>query len=111
MTLVKTDEHDGSPLAGAVFQLWRETNGVDGLQTGGADPDTRMGSACATDSRGRCGFGDLEYGEYYLQETAVPDGYRIPEDRVSGPYEVTGVNAGEGVTVELDNKRDDSGKK
>lgn len=111
ITLVKTDEHDGSPLAGAVFQLWRETNGVDGLQTGGADPDTRVGSACATDGRGRCGFGDLEYGEYYLQETAVPDGYRIPEDRVSGPYEVTGENAGEGVTVELDNKRDDSGKK
>uniref|UniRef100_UPI0015F04B90 choice-of-anchor A family protein n=1 Tax=Streptomyces phytophilus TaxID=722715 RepID=UPI0015F04B90 len=111
ITLVKTDEHDGNPLAGAVFQLWRETNGVDGLQTGGADPDTRVGAACATDSRGRCEFDGLEFGEYYLQETAVPDGYRLPEDRVSGPYEVTEENAGDGVTVELDNKRDDSGKK
>ncbi|WP_407563842.1 choice-of-anchor A family protein [Streptomyces sp. 184] len=111
ITLVKTDERDGSPLAGAVFQLWRETNGVAGLQTGGADPDARVGAACATDPRGRCDFGDLEFGEYYLEETAVPDGYELPENRVSGPYELTEQNAEEGVTVELDNRRDDSGKK
>ncbi|MFW6695458.1 choice-of-anchor A family protein [Streptomyces sp. MAR4 CNX-425] len=109
--LVKTDKHDGSPLAGAVFQLWRETNGVAGLQTGGGDPDTRVGAACATDARGRCEFTGLEFGEYYLQETAVPDGYRLPVDRVSGPYELTEENAEEGVTVAVGNKRDDGDKK
>ncbi|GAA1915226.1 hypothetical protein GCM10009837_45170 [Streptomyces durmitorensis] len=107
----KTDRTTGRPLAGAVFELWRETNGKDGLQTAGADPDTRRGQGCATDSQGRCDFTDQPLDSYYLRETAVPDGYRLPSPSVTGPYRLTKENAGKGVTVRLSNVRDDTGKK
>ncbi|MFE7467362.1 prealbumin-like fold domain-containing protein, partial [Streptomyces sp. NPDC057499] len=85
----KTDEKTGKPLTGAVFQLWRETNGIDGLQVVGRDPDTRVGSARATDERGRCEFSGLAPGTFYLEETAVPEGYELPDNPVIGPYELT----------------------
>ncbi len=103
--LLKKDAKHGQPLAGAVFELWRETNGVEGLQVRGDNPDTRQGRGCSTDEAGVCTFEDLPVGEYYLRETAVPEGYELPDDPVSGPYEVTKENSSEGVTVELANKR------
>ncbi|MFD0430029.1 SpaA isopeptide-forming pilin-related protein [Streptomyces zhihengii] len=45
--MLKTDAESGEPLAGAEFELWRETNDVTGLQTGGTDPDTLV-TTCAT---------------------------------------------------------------
>ncbi|MDQ8703668.1 choice-of-anchor A family protein [Streptomyces sp. LHD-70] len=108
--VVKADQSDGEPLGGAVFQLWRESNGQAGLQTSGARRDTRIGNGCTTDSRGRCDFDELPPGEYYLQETDVPEGYVLPDDRVSGPHEITADNADEGVTVRLSNKRGEPGK-
>ncbi|MFC8714903.1 choice-of-anchor A family protein [Streptomyces sp. NPDC057197] len=101
--LTKTDRKDGSPLAGAVFEAWRETNGVPGLQTTGADPDTRVGGGCSTDTAGHCAFEDLPAGEYYLRETAVPEGYVLPGDPVSGPYRVT--DSSTAVDVSLSNER------
>ncbi|MET9920092.1 prealbumin-like fold domain-containing protein [Streptomyces sp. NPDC006435] len=92
LTVEKTDRTNGKPLPGAVFQVWQETNNIDGLQTTGTDPDTKVGSACATDEQGLCTFDALELGTYYLEETAVPEGYRLPENRVSGPFELTGQN-------------------
>ncbi|MEU3741628.1 choice-of-anchor A family protein [Streptomyces sp. NPDC032198] len=109
--VVKKDRTSGRPLAGAVFELWRETNGRTGLQTTGAAPDTRQGQGCATDGRGRCDFRDLRLGTYYLRETAVPDGYRLPSPAVTGPYRLTEDNAAKGVTVRLSNVRDDTDKK
>ncbi|MFD0430030.1 prealbumin-like fold domain-containing protein [Streptomyces zhihengii] len=103
--MVKSDAKNGALLAGAVFELWRETNGVDGLQRTGTDPDTRADAGCSTDEAGRCVFGDLPLGEYYLVETAVPEGYVLPGNPVTGPYEVTEENSDRGVTVELDNER------
>lgn len=108
--IVKTDEKTGNALAGAVFELWRETNGVDGLQTTGPDPDTEIGNGCATDSAGDCTFGDLPTGEYYLRETAVPEGYVLPANPVHGPYEITDATAGEPVVVHLTNKRGEPSK-
>ncbi|WP_329614731.1 choice-of-anchor A family protein [Streptomyces brevispora] len=104
INLVKTDRKDGDPLAGAVFELWRETNRVPGLQTGGTAPDTRVDD-CSTDQNGGCSFEDLPLGEYYLRETAVPEGYVLPANPVSGPYEVTAKNSTTGVTVEIKNTR------
>ena len=54
VTVVKEDDTSGDPLAGATFQLWQETNGVAGLQTGGNDPDTRIGLPCVTGPNGTC---------------------------------------------------------
>ncbi|MYY02410.1 hypothetical protein GT035_09360 [Streptomyces sp. SID4913] len=105
LTLDKTDAKNGRPLAGAVFELWRESNDVPGLQTTGADPDTLTDAGCSTDGAGQCAFDDLPLGEYYLREIAVPEGYVLPANPVSGPFEVTEANSSEGVTVELSNKR------
>ncbi|WP_173265881.1 MSCRAMM family protein [Streptomyces pacificus] len=101
--VVKTDAKTGRPLKGAKFQLWRETNGVPGLQTRGKDRDLRVGSPCVTDNRGICAFGDLALGTYYLRETSVPKGYVLPSHPVTGPYRLTPEHSA--VEVELSNKR------
>ncbi|MFD4374455.1 choice-of-anchor A family protein [Streptomyces sp. NPDC058486] len=103
--LFKTDADSGMPLRGATFELWEETNGVAGLQTTGAAPDTRVGAPCTTGFAGMCGFGDLDHGTYYLRETAAPGGYPLPADPVSGPYVVSAEQ--EVVVVTLDNERGD----
>ncbi|MGW0011913.1 choice-of-anchor A family protein [Streptomyces tendae] len=106
----KTDAGNGEPLAGAEFELWQETNGLAGLQTSGDNADALTGD-CTTDASGGCVFEDLEPGSYYLRETAVPEGYELPADPVTGPIRVTGANAEDGVTVRIDNERegDDGG--
>ncbi|MFB6813330.1 choice-of-anchor A family protein [Streptomyces sp. NPDC056347] len=103
--LTKTDRTDDSPLPGAVFETWRETNGIAGLQTTGVNPDIRFGPGCSTDEDGRCDFTDLPLGDYYLLETAVPEGFARPENPVFGPYAVTAANSSTGVEVELSNER------
>ncbi|MFF9025590.1 MSCRAMM family protein [Streptomyces eurythermus] len=109
LTIKKTDAQNGKPLAGAVFELWKETNGTPGLQTSGTVPDTRVGQRCSTDARGDCTFDDLPLGEYYVREVAVPDGYRLPDDPASGPHELTEDNAEDGITVRLGNSRCEPG--
>ncbi|MQY14334.1 hypothetical protein SRB5_44980 [Streptomyces sp. RB5] len=101
--ITKTDRKTGDPLAGAVFRLWRESNGRPGLQTRGDSPDTAVGDGCATDAEGRCSFENLPSGDYYVQETDVPEGYKLPKHRVTGPFEVNG--AGGGVELHLTNER------
>ncbi|MEU5060230.1 MULTISPECIES: prealbumin-like fold domain-containing protein [unclassified Streptomyces] len=64
--LKKSDAKTGRPLEGAVFELWKESNGRAGLQTNGRTPDTLTGTECTTDSRGTCDFDPLAYGTYYL---------------------------------------------
>ncbi|MFJ4893817.1 collagen-binding domain-containing protein [Streptomyces sp. NPDC088788] len=108
LKVIKKDAKTGRRLPGAVFQPWMETNGVPGLQTRGTNPDTRVGSGCATDARGTCTFDDLDQGTYYLQETAVPEGYVLPRNPVSGPYVLNGDDGD--VTVTLANERGEPGK-
>ncbi|CAM5416934.1 hypothetical protein GCM10010329_79620 [Streptomyces spiroverticillatus] len=111
LTLTKTDSKTGKSLAGAVFQLWRETNKRPGLQTSGRPADTRVDSGCATDHRGRCAFTGLVPGAYYLRETAVPEGYLMPARPVSGPYTVTAANAAAGVWATVRNTPGEPPKK
>ncbi|MFJ2744732.1 choice-of-anchor A family protein [Streptomyces sp. NPDC087440] len=107
----KVDSRTGRGLPRAVVELWRETNGVPGLQTAGR-ADTRIGSGCATDERGRCDFDGLRLGAYYVRETAAPAGYRLPRHPVSGPHAVTRANAAQGVIVRMTNEeRRDKPKK
>ncbi|RFU82912.1 choice-of-anchor A family protein [Streptomyces triticagri] len=105
LDLLKKDAADGKPLGGAVFELWRETNDIDGLQTGGSNPDTLTGPGRATDSSGKAAFDGLPLGEYYLRETEVPEGYVLPDNPVTGPYAVTEDNSEDGVSVTLKNER------
>ncbi|MFG2309854.1 prealbumin-like fold domain-containing protein [Streptomyces sp. NPDC048566] len=106
--VLKTDAKTGRRLPGAVFQPWRETNGVAGLPTAGTDPDTKAGPACATDARGTCTFDDLDAGAYYLQETDVPEGYVLPRNPVTGPYAIDGDDRA--VTIEPADERAEPGK-
>ncbi|MEU5401117.1 SpaA isopeptide-forming pilin-related protein [Streptomyces sp. NPDC005963] len=113
ITLHKIDHKTGRDLAGAVFELWRETNNVPGLQTRGTlgvPADTLTGAACTTDDTGTCVFDDLPTGTYYLLETDVPEGYELPRNRVFGPYVLTSENIDEGVDVTISNKRAEHGK-
>ncbi|MFJ6940430.1 collagen binding domain-containing protein [Streptomyces sp. NPDC101132] len=108
--ILKKDAHSGRVLRGAVFELWRESNDRPGLQTAGDGADTKVGPACATGSDGRCDFTGLVLGAYYLRETAVPEGYRLPDNPVSGAYVLTGDNAEAGITVTLENRRGEPDK-
>ncbi|MDT0447870.1 choice-of-anchor A family protein [Streptomyces hesseae] len=102
VTVVQRDAQDGRPLQGARFQLWRETNGVQGLQTSGDRPDTRSADECVTDTHGECRT-IVDPGAYYWQELQPPPGYRFPERTVFGPLVLTAVNAPEGVSLTVGN--------
>ncbi|MFE5488358.1 prealbumin-like fold domain-containing protein [Streptomyces virginiae] len=102
VTVVKEDAASGSPLAGAVFQLWEETNGIPGLQPAGSDPDTPIGDTCTTAADGTC-TRTLPTGVYYWQETQAPPGYDLPVNPVFGALVLTEDNVAEGVTVTAEN--------
>ncbi|MFE7842485.1 SdrD B-like domain-containing protein [Streptomyces sp. NPDC057474] len=106
LTLVKLDGKSNEPLAGAVFELWQDTNGVRGLQRYGLKQDWFVND-CASSHIGRCSFGSLLPGTYYLVETDVPEGYLKPKQPVTGPYVLTPNNAsyGSGLFVKLFNVR------
>ncbi|MET7529612.1 choice-of-anchor A family protein [Streptomyces goshikiensis] len=98
VSVLKTDAETGDPLAGAVFRLWKESNGTPGLQTGRPGGDTPVGGPCTTDESGDC-TRTVGVGTYYWQETAPPPGYLLPANPVFGPLALTEENAREGVTV------------
>jgi hypothetical protein len=84
------DVANNAPLAGASFEIWEESNGLDGLQTEETpdlpnDPipaDTNVAGPQATalnaaeDEASTC-FDPLLYGDYYVYESAAPLGYAI----------------------------------
>ena len=105
LRVLKKDAESGAVLAGAVFQLWRETNGVNGLQTGGARPDERVGTPCTTDAKGLCGGTGVVGDSYYWQETKAPAGYDLPKPHVFGPYELMESNRVDGITATVRDKK------
>nr|WNW40301.1 SdrD B-like domain-containing protein [Streptomyces sp. Li-HN-5-13] len=97
LRLVKHDQ-DGKPLPGAVFQLWRESNGTDGLQTDGAKPDAKVGDPCTTGEDGTC-TEQADLGTYYWQEVSPPKGYQAPEQPVLGPLVLDDAHLDAGLTT------------
>ncbi|MET9688380.1 choice-of-anchor A family protein [Streptomyces sp. NPDC006514] len=108
--VVKQDDRTKRPLRGAVFELWQETNHTPGLQTRGINADRRVAPGCTTDRTGVCTFGPLPEGWYYLVETAVPAGYVLPADRVTGPLRLDIGTPDRRIVVTLRNKPVDHGK-
>ncbi|MFI8388361.1 prealbumin-like fold domain-containing protein [Streptomyces sp. NPDC085540] len=102
VTVIKEDGLTGDRVAGAVFALWEETNGIPGLQTTGSDPDSPIGGSCTTSADGTC-TRTLPTGVYYWQETQAPPGYDLPRNPVFGPLVLTAENIAEGVTVTAEN--------
>ncbi|MET9568399.1 collagen binding domain-containing protein [Streptomyces virginiae] len=100
----KKDAKTGSPLHGAVFELWKETNGTTGLTTGGVDADQRVRPGCATDADGTCEFDGLADGGYFLVEKDVPEGYVLPKSPVTGPYRLD-AQIGRQLVLTVHNKR------
>ncbi|MFZ5869830.1 MAG: SpaA isopeptide-forming pilin-related protein [Actinomycetota bacterium] len=111
--LEKVDAVDGTPLSGGGFQLWRETNGVDGLQTGGDTPDLNVNGTVPLDG-GTLRFSAAEHHipwgyTYYLYEATPPTGYGYMSPN---PIEIDGTSpqvAGTAVTVEAEDPRQPAG--
>ncbi|MFE9257975.1 choice-of-anchor A family protein [Streptomyces sp. NPDC006879] len=101
VSVTKTDG-EGVELSGARFELWRESNGVDGLQAEGSDADVKVGQDCVTGADGVCSR-MVELGTYYWRETAAPQGYDLPVNPVFGPLVLSDQNADGGVVVEAVN--------
>lgn len=101
--VVDKEDEEGRPLAGGAFELWRETNGRPGLQYQGADPDTLIAD-CVTPETGRCEFPDQAQGEYYLRETRAPEGFRLPDQTVHGPFTLTAEGYRAAFTNTLENE-------
>ncbi|MFJ8440850.1 SdrD B-like domain-containing protein [Kitasatospora griseola] len=102
LRLVKNDQ-DGKPLPGAVFQLWRETNKTDGLQTDGDKADTRVGEPCTTADNGTCAS-TVDKGTYYWQEVTPPKGFQVPEQPVLGPVVLDDEHLEDGISTTAVNK-------
>ncbi|MET8701443.1 SdrD B-like domain-containing protein [Kitasatospora sp. NPDC004723] len=102
LRLVKHDQ-DGKPLAGAKFQLWKESNGTAGLQSTGDKPDAKVGEPCTTGADGIC-KGSGVAGSYYWEEVSPPEGYSAPETTVFGPLVLNADNLAAGVEVTAVNK-------
>jgi len=105
VTVYKVDQIN-HPRPGAVFQLWKDTNGTAGLQTTGANPDTKVGLPCTTDVNGTCASAPVPIGTYYWQETQPPYGYMMPDNPVAGPLTLTMANYTAGVSTTAVNQRE-----
>jgi uncharacterized surface anchored protein len=84
LTLTKTDDDDpGEALQGAVFTLY-ESDGDDDFEPGTDDPIAQdpdgVDQTCTTTASGVCTITDIFFGEYWIDETTVPEGH----DKASG---------------------------
>ena len=97
LEVIKHDKQTGKVVNGASFDLYKNTNGVPGLQTtagGGTPADQVVGSCGPTAGGNPCSVGNLGFGTYWWYETAAPTGYVLPANPSSGEIVVDADNAG-----------------
>jgi hypothetical protein len=116
--LVKVDEN-GAPLAGALLQLFRDDNGVAGLQTtasGSTPADAKVGECTTVLPDANCSFGGiLTAGTYIGHEASAPNGYdgapdqsvNVVVDNVADTITLTFANTPVPGTIKV-HKQDDS---
>ncbi|MGP3688580.1 choice-of-anchor A family protein [Streptomyces sp. IBSNAI002] len=102
VSVLKQETGTGTALAGAQFELWRESNRTPGLQTSGPNPDTLV-TECTTPASGICEQ-TVELGTYYWRETEAPLGYDLPSETVHELI-LTPATAEAGIRVPVDNRR------
>jgi uncharacterized surface anchored protein len=85
LTVKKTDE-SGNPLAGAKFELRKDSAGGTAAGT------------CTTGADGTCSVANLAFGTYYWVETAAPAGYQLPSPNAAQVV-VNAGNAGTSVAA------------
>jgi len=92
----KLDQADDSPLAGGVFELYRDSDGdgVDGVTDDAPDPDDTLAGSCTTEANGRCAVDELGWGDYYWFEAEAPAGYDLPADRTGDLVTIDAGTAG-----------------
>jgi hypothetical protein len=94
-----------SPLAGAGFEIWQESNGAANLQTTGATPDTKIANQQLTVLSGSgastvastCFSGLFFANNYYVHESLAPSGYAAAADQTAA-IATTSTCAGSPVT-------------
>ncbi|PZF81387.1 hypothetical protein C1I92_21310 [Jiangella anatolica] len=86
LSVLKVDAFDGTPLAGAEFELHED------------DASGDVVGSCTTGDDGTCSVGDLDFGTYVWVEITAPQGYDLPADPVSDPIVIDASNAGGDIT-------------
>ena len=116
--LLKVDE-DGAPLAGALLELYRDDNGVAGLQTTASGPtpaDTKIGDCTTALPGAKCSFpGIITPGTYIGHEASAPNGYdgapdqsvNVVVDNVADTIKLTYANTPVPGTIKV-HKQDDA---
>jgi large repetitive protein len=104
LSLKKVDAADHTlPVDGAAYRLYRESNGVDGLQTTGASatpPDSPIG-LCTTAADGTCSIAEVPDGTYYWLEVKAPAGYALS----TAPSDAVVVDSSTAVTTTVSDAR------
>ena len=97
LKVIKHDQQTGAVVDGASFDLYKDTNGLAGLQTtagGGTPADQIVGNCGPTTGGNPCSVGNLGFGTYWWYETSAPTGYALPADPKSRPIAIDAGNAG-----------------
>ena len=107
VTLIKEDSVTGAKLNGAIFRLWRITQGgyeeifVNSTSANVYESSsTATGVALTTGTDGKLKVSKLPPGDYYFEEITAPEGYTLP----TGAAAQTHFNVGNGVFTATANR-------
>ncbi|WP_425834135.1 SpaA isopeptide-forming pilin-related protein [Streptomyces fractus] len=108
MSSVAIEQGTNKRLPGAKYQIWEDTNGVEGLQRDGDTPDKLIRKSCTTSAKdsdnasgsadgrvteaGTCEWTELPDGTYYAYEAVIPSGYQLVTNRTSAPVTLNAGN-------------------